>query len=161
MTSCVPRPQPTTEYIISISTQRTDVADTPMQSCGWWESPPAFPEPDATNIAIGQHILCHFVHVLSIACRVGPGRNTAGRHNLHQAQPPALPAQVHFNTSNQRIWMVLSVCEVTARRRPDQLFHFEMPFMSLVQHVWQDRWPNSTSRTCEVWRAVMVDIGAI
>jgi len=92
---------------------------------------------------------------------LGPGRNTMGRCHLHQAQPSAPLVQKHFHTSDRCIWRVASVCEVTTCRRPDQIFHFETPFIPLVQHAWQDRWPNSNSRTWEVWRVVMVDIGAI
>ena len=92
---------------------------------------------------------------------LGPGRNTTGRCRLHQAQPQAAADKTHSHASDQRIWRVVSVCKVTARRRPDQLSYFEMPFMTLVQHVLQDRRPNSTSPTCGVWGAAMINICTI
>ena len=83
------------------------------------------------------HISCHFRSCFVDRPPDGPGRNTTGQHNLYRARPPVVQAQAHSNTSNQRIWRVVSVCDVTGCRRSDQLFHFEMPFIPLVQHVYR------------------------
>ena len=62
-----PRPQPASEYIISVPTHHTKAANLSKRSHGRGESSLTFVPPDTTDIAIGQHILCHLDHVLSIA----------------------------------------------------------------------------------------------
>ena len=80
-------------------------------------------------------ISCHFGHVPSMFVRSAPGGtlcadaiSTKPNHRRHWSKSI-------FHTSDRRIWRVTSLCEVTACRRPDQTFHFETPFIPLVQHV--------------------------
>ena len=81
----------------------------------------------------------------------GIGRNAMGWLHLHKAQATAEPAHAHSHTSAKCIWREFSVCVVTAWRRPVQLSYFNAALAAGTCHVCQNRRPNSTDSTCEVW----------
>ena len=68
-----PRPQPVSEYIISVPTQHTEAVEVFTRSLGREEPPPTFVPPDTTDIMVRSTSCALSTMFLSIVPRTAPG----------------------------------------------------------------------------------------
>ena len=92
----LPRPS---EYSASTPMHRTGFANISTQSDGREGPLTTLSALDTTNIAIGQHILCHFGHVSLDRASNGTGMNATGRMPSSPS-PTTGSARIHIHQAN-------------------------------------------------------------